>query len=82
MTLSAPRYANHRDRQREDQEIARVINRLTQQFPELPPEEIERAVHGTYTSFGDSPIRDFVPVLVERASRKTLADYPHKHYRA
>ena len=80
--MSAPRYAKHPDRHAEDKEIARVIDRLTQQFPELPAEEIERAVLGKYTSFETSPIRAFVPVLVERASRRTLTDYPMRNHRA
>jgi hypothetical protein len=43
---------------------------LMQQFPELPAAEIEQAVHGQYGSFQHSPVRDFVPVLVERATRR------------
>jgi len=49
-----------------------VCERLSRQFPELPPEEIEKAVHGKYDSFAKSPVRDFVPVLVERGSRERL----------
>ena len=82
MTLSTARKAAQPDRQAEEKEIARVIDRLTQQFPAVPAEQIERAVLGKYTSFGESPIRSFVPVLVERASKKTLGDYPSKDHRA
>jgi hypothetical protein len=35
---------------------------------------VQRAVYGKYGSFDDSPVRDFVPVLVERASRGRLAE--------
>ena len=82
MTLSAARKAAQPDRQAEEKEIARVVDRLTQQFPDLPAEQIEQAVLGKYTSFGGSPIRSFVPVLVERASRKALGDYRPGDHRA
>jgi hypothetical protein len=52
--------------------IRQVVARLAQQFPELTADEIDRAVHGQYDRFSDSPIRDFVPVLVERATRRQL----------
>jgi hypothetical protein len=56
----------------EEAAIRLVVARLAQQFPELSAEEIDRAVHGQYDRFDNSPIRDFVPVLVERASRRQL----------
>ena len=52
--------------------IRQVVARLTQQFPELSAADIDRAVHGQYDKFNDSPIGDFVPVLVERATRRQL----------
>jgi len=56
----------------EQSAIGQVVARLSQQFPELSAEDINRAVHGQYDKFNDSPIRDFVPVLVERATRRQL----------
>ncbi len=58
----------------EEDAIRQVAARLTRQFPDLPVDEVERAVYGKYGSFDDSPVRDFVPVLVERASRGRLAE--------
>jgi hypothetical protein len=55
--------------------ILAVIERLGQQFPEVPVEEIQRAVHGHYASFSGHPIRNFVPILVGRANRQRLSDY-------
>jgi hypothetical protein len=52
--------------------IRQVAARLAQQFPELSADEIDRAVHGQYDRFSDSRIREFVPVLVERATRRKL----------
>jgi hypothetical protein len=57
----------------EQNEIQRVTRRLTQQFPEVPAEDIERLVHVQYSALDDSPIREFVPVLVERKVRDVLA---------
>lgn len=57
----------------EEAAIRLVVARLAQQFPELSAEDIDRAVYGQYDRFDGSPIRDFVPVLVERASRRQLA---------
>jgi hypothetical protein len=53
---------------------ARVAARLVQQFPELPAAEVEHAVYGKYGTFEGSAVHDFVPVLVERASRQRLAE--------
>jgi hypothetical protein len=57
----------------EDDAIRHVVSRLARQFPGLSMAEIERAVHGHYGTFDDRPVRDFVPMLVERATREQLA---------
>jgi hypothetical protein len=41
-------------------------------FPELSEEDVHRAVHGKYSDFEQSPIRDYVPVLVENVARNEL----------
>ena len=65
--------------QNETDAIQHVVGRLGGQFPELPPDEIERTVRDKYESLADSPIRDFVPVLVERAARRQLAEQHTGH---
>jgi hypothetical protein len=57
----------------EAEATARVVRRLHQQFPELPVEAIEQAVHGHYEQFDGRPVRDFVPILVERATQSQLS---------
>lgn len=57
----------------EEDVIRRIVARMVEQFPELPAIEVEQAVYGRYDTFDDSLIRDFVPVLVERATRRQLA---------
>ena len=56
--------------------ILRLVDRLTRRFPDVPPEEIERAVLAEYAEFAGSRIRAFVPTLVERALRSQLAQHP------
>lgn len=57
----------------EAEAMSRVMRRLRQQFPEIPNEAIEHAVHGHYEDFDGRPVRDFVPILVERAAGDDLA---------
>ena len=56
----------------EAEAISRVVQRLRQQFPEVPPDALEEVVSGHYEAFDGRPLRDFVPVLVERATRADL----------
>ena len=56
----------------EAEAISRVVQRLRQQFPEVPPDALEEVVNGHYEAFDGRPLRDFVPVLVERATRADL----------
>jgi hypothetical protein len=59
--------------------IRHVVARLTRQFPELSADDIDRAVYGQYDRFDGSPVRDFVPVLVERATRRQLSQDHARH---
>lgn len=59
-----------------------LIERLAGQFPELSRDEIESAVHGRYAQFEESRIRDFVPVLVERAVREDMRNEVPRRNRA
>ncbi|HEY3713849.1 MAG TPA: hypothetical protein VGL39_04915 [Jatrophihabitantaceae bacterium] len=62
----------------EAEAMSHVVDRLRQQFPELSADVIESAVHGRYGTFDGHPVRDFVPILVERAARQELIT----HHRA
>lgn len=50
----------------------RLVKRIKGQFPEVEPEVVDQTVRGEYGKFGTSPIRDFVPILVERSVREEL----------
>ena len=52
--------------------VGEVTRRLAVSFPDVNVVEVEHAVHRSYEQFTRSPIRDFVPVLVERMARDQL----------
>jgi hypothetical protein len=70
--VAAEDQQRHRQ-QSEKMALAKIADRIATQFPELPAEQIEQAIHGRYEAFDQAPVRDFVPVLVERQVRRDLA---------
>ena len=52
--------------------IADVERRLTSKYGQLPPERVAAAVQNARARFEQSPIWDFVPLLVERIARAEL----------
>jgi hypothetical protein len=71
MTLGISRVITDQDR-KEHAALTKIIERLCRMFPELSEEDVHRAVHGKYSDFEQSPIRDYVPVLVENVARNEL----------
>lgn len=60
---------------REEDAIRGVVERLKSAYGAThTPAEVEEAVAATHASFSDRPVRDFVPVLVERKARATLGE--------
>jgi len=51
--------------------IARVVDRLQQMHPAVPGDTV---VHHNHARFDGRPIRDYVPLFVERGSHRQLAD--------
>jgi hypothetical protein len=60
----------------EDRAIREVIERLIQRFPQLPAEDVEQAVQQVRPEFEQSPIRDFIPLFVERNAVRILLQRP------
>ncbi|MFM9918639.1 three-helix bundle dimerization domain-containing protein [Lacisediminihabitans sp. H27-G8] len=60
------------DQVQEDQGIAKVIDRLAERFPALDRARVEQVVADTRSLLDGNPIRDYVPVLVERTARDQL----------
>ncbi|MFJ8022442.1 three-helix bundle dimerization domain-containing protein [Streptomyces sp. NPDC096311] len=58
---------------REEEAIRGVVERLTSTYAETrTPKQVEAAVTTAHAAFSERPVRDFVPVLVERKARALL----------
>ncbi|HTZ44004.1 MAG TPA: hypothetical protein VMB79_09080 [Jatrophihabitans sp.] len=57
---------------REATTMAQITERLCVRFPSVEPGEIELLVQLRYDGFAGSRIRDYVPILVERAAGDEL----------
>ncbi len=55
--------------------VAKVTERLSASFPDVPADLVTQAVSASHNRFESSPIRDFVPVLVERMARSSLVGH-------
>ena len=58
----------------EHEGVEKAIDRLAERFPDVPREGIADLVHGEHATLQGRPVRDYVPVLVERAVRAQLRD--------
>lgn len=56
----------------EQRAMTEVVERLTGRFPDQPTERIRAVVDAAYLRFEGSPIRNYVPVFVERAAKDAL----------
>ncbi|WP_426302789.1 three-helix bundle dimerization domain-containing protein [Arthrobacter sp. R-11] len=56
----------------EAQAVLAVIERLVGRFPDLDRSDIEAVVTDEHGKLSEGPIRDYVPVLVERAAKARL----------
>lgn len=56
----------------ETQAMAQVIDRLSQRFPSLERDQIANVVQEEYGHLEEGRVRDFVPVLVEKAAKNRL----------
>jgi hypothetical protein len=54
--------------------IDEVADRLTRNYPTIPPETLTAVVQGVHARFDGRPVREYVPLLVERFAREELAD--------
>ena len=53
--------------------IEQVVSRLTKSYPQVPADKVATVVHHNHARFDGRPVRDFVPLFVERGSRQDLA---------
>ncbi|MFC6060702.1 three-helix bundle dimerization domain-containing protein [Streptomyces pratens] len=62
---------------RETAAVREVTERLKSAYTgRRTAQEVEAVVGEAYNHLRDRPVRDFVPVLVERRARRILADLP------
>jgi len=61
-----------RTRVKEDQAIALLRDRLTKTYDQIPADQVNAVIDQELTRFTAAPIRDFVPLLVERLARNDL----------
>jgi hypothetical protein len=52
--------------------IKQVVERLTAKYPAVPPETIGTIVQSIHATFDGRPVRDFVPLFVERLAAAEL----------
>ena len=57
----------------EVRQISQVVTRLLNKFPTASAEAVEAAVETAVAHFAGCPIRDFVPLFVERTATAKLA---------
>jgi hypothetical protein len=62
------------DRSEENRAIDEVIDRLAEQFPQLPADDVATAVNQTRPEFAHAPIRDFIPLFIERDAKARLRE--------
>ena len=60
------------DQLQEDLGIAKVVDHLTEQFPALGRIRVEQVVDEAHRLLSGNPIRDYVPVLVQRTAKDHL----------
>ena len=53
--------------------IDQVVDRLVQRYPGVPGQQVVDVVNDHYARFDGRPIRDFIPLFVERGARTQLA---------
>ena len=61
-------------RDTERHQIQQVITRLTATYPGVPQERIADVVQTVHARFDGRPLREFVPLFVERAAKAELRD--------
>jgi hypothetical protein len=57
----------------EAKSLVRVVDELHERFPGVPTVVVERLVTEGYRSFDGAPVRDYIPVMVKRSARESLA---------
>ena len=54
--------------------LGEVVERLAGRYPTLPPDTINDVVRDLHARFDGAPIREFVPLFVERQAHTALTE--------
>jgi hypothetical protein len=52
--------------------IKQLVDRLRDVYPDVPADTVVTVVHHTHAKFDGHPVRDFVPLFVERGAKEEL----------
>ena len=52
--------------------IEQLVDRLRNNYPHVPADTVATVVHHTHAKFDGRPVRDFVPLFVERGAKAEL----------
>ncbi|HYN74004.1 MAG TPA: hypothetical protein VES60_16005 [Nakamurella sp.] len=52
--------------------LEEVVERMVARFPDVAEDRVREIVRDAHEEFANRPIRDFVPVFVERTARDEL----------
>ena len=52
--------------------IEQLVDRLRNNYPHVPADTVATVVHHTHAKFDWRPVRDFVPLFVERGAKDEL----------
>ena len=63
------------EKKSEQTAIGEVVERLTDKHPTVSPATVADVVHMMHTKFDRRPVRDFVPLFVERNAQAELAKF-------
>jgi hypothetical protein len=56
----------------EEQVIDKLADKLVHIYPTVEPNRISRVVRPEYARFRGGPVRDFIPLLVERHAKEEI----------
>jgi hypothetical protein len=54
--------------------MSEMVQRLAQKFPTVPPSTVAEVVNDMHVRFDGAPVREFVPLFVERRARSALGE--------
>jgi hypothetical protein len=56
----------------EQRMIDQLLERLVATHPSVPPERVTEVVRAVHARFDDRPLREYVPLFVERGAKREL----------